>query len=105
VCELFHIQQELLEMSGLKLPYSKTMQLRPEVRLEVGFSDAGATSDPCDPIVRNGYLGAENQLIRVQISDAGSGGSLGSGVSSAFMRSAARLLPESVAKLSLIHFR
>jgi hypothetical protein len=49
----------------------RTMQLRPEVRLRVGFGNAGGTPDPCDPIAQNGYLGAENQTIRVQISDGG----------------------------------
>jgi hypothetical protein len=49
----------------------RTMRLRPEVRLRVGFSNAGGMPDPCDPIAQNGYLGAENQTIRVQISDAG----------------------------------
>jgi hypothetical protein len=55
----------------------RTMQLRPEVRLRVGFSNAGGTPDPCDPIAQNGYLRAENQTIRVQISDAGNAGSPG----------------------------
>ena len=55
----------------------RTMQLRPEVRLRVGFGNAGGTPDPCDPIAQNGYLGAENQTIRVQISDAGNTGSPG----------------------------
>ena len=54
-----------------------TMQLCPQLRLQVGFSDDGATPDPCDPIAQNGYLGAENQTIRVQISDAGNTGSSG----------------------------
>jgi hypothetical protein len=56
----------------------RTMQLRPEVRLRVGFSNAEGTPDPCDPIAQNGYLRAENQTIRVQISDAGNAGSSGS---------------------------
>ena len=34
----------------------RTMQLRPEVRLRVGFGNAGGTPDPCDPIAQNGYL-------------------------------------------------
>jgi hypothetical protein len=55
----------------------RTMQLRPQVRLRVGFSNAGGTPDPCDPIAQNGYLRAENQTIRVQISDVGNAGSPG----------------------------
>ena len=38
-------------------------------RLEVGFVNT-ATSSPCDPVAQGGYLGADNQLIRVQISNA-----------------------------------
>ena len=50
-----------------------TMRLRSETRLQVSFADEGATTDPCDPIVTSGYLGADNQLIRVQIGDPSNG--------------------------------
>jgi hypothetical protein len=50
-----------------------TMRLRSETRLQVSFPDEGATTDPCDPIVTSGYLGADNQLIRVQIADPSNG--------------------------------
>ncbi|HEX6086065.1 MAG TPA: DUF6519 domain-containing protein [Thermoanaerobaculia bacterium] len=36
-------------------------------RLQVGFSGQGLKPDPCDPAADPGYLGAENQLIRVAI--------------------------------------
>jgi hypothetical protein len=48
-----------------------TMQLLPQAALKVGFTQAASASDPCDPVATGGYLGADNQLIRVQISDAG----------------------------------
>jgi hypothetical protein len=48
-----------------------TMRLLPAVRLQVGFTQDVAASNPCDPVATGGYLGADNQLIRVQISDAG----------------------------------
>ena len=48
------------------------MRLLPGVRLQVGFTDAGATTGPCDPIATGGYLGADNQLIRVRIDTSGS---------------------------------
>jgi hypothetical protein len=48
-----------------------TMQLLPQAALQVGFTQAASASDPCDPVTTGGYLGADNQLIRVQISDAG----------------------------------
>jgi hypothetical protein len=50
-----------------------TMRLLPQAALEVSFSQSATASDPCDPVATGGYLGAENQLIRVQISDAGDG--------------------------------
>ncbi len=54
---------------------SATMRLLPEVRLQVGFTSTLSTSNPCDPVAQGGYLGAENQLIRVMIHDPGKGGS------------------------------
>ena len=53
------------------------MRLRPQVHLRVGFAEEGEVPDPCDPIARGGYLGAENQTIRVQIADPGGAGSPG----------------------------
>jgi hypothetical protein len=44
-----------------------TMQLNSVSTLLVGFDNTGTTPDPCDPTVSGGYLGAENQLIRVRI--------------------------------------
>ncbi len=44
-----------------------TMQLKPTARLEVGFTNPGSDTDPCDPQASGGYLGADNQLIRVRI--------------------------------------
>ncbi|HMD96341.1 MAG TPA: DUF6519 domain-containing protein [Terriglobia bacterium] len=45
-----------------------TMRLSSRGRLEVGFSGQTGSSDPCQPQNQGGYLGADNQLIRVQIS-------------------------------------
>ena len=46
-----------------------TLRLLPQVTLQVSFETAPATPAPslCDPVAQGGYLGAENQLIRVQI--------------------------------------
>ncbi|HEY4364584.1 MAG TPA: DUF6519 domain-containing protein [Bryobacteraceae bacterium] len=49
------------------------MRVRPFGRLEVGFVPTGVAT-PCDPAAQGGYLGADNQLIRVQISSTGKGG-------------------------------
>lgn len=43
-----------------------TMRLVPQLGLEVGFTQAVATRDPCDPVATGGYLGSDNQLIRVR---------------------------------------
>jgi hypothetical protein len=51
-----------------------TMRLLPQVALQVGFTGAISTSNPCDPVAQGGYLGAENQLIRVMIANPGSSG-------------------------------
>ena len=58
-------------------PY--TMRLTPTATLLAGFDQSKAPPDPCDPVAVGGYLGADNQLIRVQISaDSGSPSSSGS---------------------------
>jgi hypothetical protein len=46
-----------------------TMRLRPLAALQVSFTSLPSTSNPCDPVAQGGYLGAENQLIRAQVSD------------------------------------
>jgi hypothetical protein len=42
-------------------------ELVSKARLTVGFSGAGPSEDLCKPKVTGGYLGAENQAIRVQL--------------------------------------
>jgi hypothetical protein len=44
-----------------------TMRLKPQAALQVSFSNTPSSTNPCDPVAQGGYLGAENQLIRVQI--------------------------------------
>lgn len=44
-----------------------TMQLLSRSRLEVTFQVPAGADDPCAPAASGGYLGAENQLIRVQV--------------------------------------
>lgn len=46
-------------------------ELRPNAELSVGFSDTGNSGDLCKPVAAGGYLGAENQAIRVQLIDEG----------------------------------
>jgi hypothetical protein len=40
-------------------------------RLTVGFDPAGVTDDPCKPATHAGFLGADNQTFRVQITAPG----------------------------------
>ena len=44
-----------------------SMRLTPAARLQVGFTQTAGANTPCDPIASGGYLGADNQLIRVRI--------------------------------------
>jgi len=51
-----------------------TMALRPQVALQVvSFAATPTTSNPCDPVAQGGYLGADNQLIRLQIGESTNG--------------------------------
>jgi hypothetical protein len=43
----------------------------PDTKLQVSFDNTGKKDDLCSPSVIGGYLGAENQAIRVQIVDGG----------------------------------
>lgn len=47
---------------------AKTMRLEPTATLMVSLSSSVSKPDPCNPQAQGGYLGADNQLIRVQIS-------------------------------------
>jgi hypothetical protein len=51
-----------------------TARLKPQAALQVSFSSTPSSINPCDPVAQGGYLGAENQLIRVQITGAGANG-------------------------------
>jgi uncharacterized protein DUF6519 len=44
-----------------------TMRLDTTARLQVSFTSTGIPPDPCEPEAQGGYLGADNQLIRVQV--------------------------------------
>jgi hypothetical protein len=46
---------------------SSTMLLGSAARLEVSFDPVPPTAGPCEPAATGGYLGPENQMIRVQV--------------------------------------
>lgn len=50
---------------GFKLD-PETMRLLPQVALQARFPAPAAPTNPCDPVATGGYLGAFNQLIRVE---------------------------------------
>jgi hypothetical protein len=58
----------LLAQDGVGLD-PKTFQLLSSARLQVGFVPPAGQPDPCDPPAQGGYLGADNQLIRVTVID------------------------------------
>jgi hypothetical protein len=45
-------------------------ELASDARLQVSYDPSGVSNDLCTPTVAGGYLGAENQAIRVQIVDS-----------------------------------
>ena len=45
------------------------MRLLPQVSLQVSFGSSSVPTNPCDPSAQRGYLGADNQLIRLQIAN------------------------------------
>ena len=51
-----------------------TMMLESSATLQVGFSTDSSSGTLCDPVAQGGYLGSENQLIRVQIADVNEDG-------------------------------
>ena len=50
---------------------SRTCELQSDTRLTVTFDPTGVDEDLCTPAARSGYLGAENQAIRVQVTAPG----------------------------------
>src|ERR1044071_7098202 len=58
---------------GLTPDYS-IMRLKPASTLKVSFPPPPLPPDPCEPAAAGGYLGADNQLIRVQISGVDANG-------------------------------
>jgi hypothetical protein len=61
--------------AGMGLTFDPaTMRLDSSATLEVSFQQAATGPTPCDPVAQGGYLGAENQLIRVQIASVAESG-------------------------------
>jgi len=50
-----------------------SMRVESAALLQVSFSNAPAAPGPCQPVATGGYLGAENQMIRVMVTGGGTG--------------------------------
>jgi hypothetical protein len=59
------VQQDLAA-DGVTLDPA-TLQIMSQARLQVGFVPGPASTDPCTPAAAGGYLGADNQLVRVTV--------------------------------------
>jgi hypothetical protein len=55
-------------------PHYDTMRLLSSATLQVSFPPSDQSPDPCEPPATGGYLGADNQLIRIQISSVDGNG-------------------------------
>ena len=60
-----HLWREVLHFGSINAQHEREV----DARLRVTFNTSGVTDDLCNPSVAGGYLGAENQAIRVQIVD------------------------------------
>ena len=49
----------------------ETMQLQSRMRLKVEYGSPSDASDSCQPVAQAGFLGSENQLIRVMVISGG----------------------------------
>ena len=59
---------DLLTADGVTIDPA-TLQLMSQARLQAGFVPGPPAADPCTPAAAGGYLGADNQLIRVTVID------------------------------------
>jgi hypothetical protein len=57
-------------ISGLTGTLNGELELTVDARLTVSFDPGGVPADLCSPPIQGGYLGAENQAIRVELIDA-----------------------------------
>jgi Family of unknown function (DUF6519)/IPT/TIG domain len=61
-------------LAGQGLQFDATsMMIESQTTLQVSFTNAPASPGPCQPVATGGYLGAENQLIRVMVASVDSG--------------------------------
>jgi hypothetical protein len=62
-----------LSSAGLQFDPA-TMRAESAAALKVSFTNPTVAPGPCQPVMTGGYLGAENQMIRVMVADADTSG-------------------------------
>jgi Family of unknown function (DUF6519) len=62
-----------LQSAGLQFDPA-TMRAESAAALQVSFTNPTVAPGPCQPVMTGGYLGAENQMIRVMVADADTSG-------------------------------
>jgi hypothetical protein len=62
-----------LQSAGLQFD-AATMMVKSTTTLQVSFADIPTAPSLCQPVVTGGYLGAENQMIRVMVTNADTSG-------------------------------
>jgi hypothetical protein len=62
-------QQVVTLLGGEGITISPSLQLMSSATLQAGFVQGAATQDPCAPSAAGGYLGADNQMVRVTVTD------------------------------------
>jgi hypothetical protein len=61
-------------LTGQGLRFDATsMLIESQTTLQVSFTNAPASPGPCQPVATGGYLGAENQLVRVMVASVDAG--------------------------------
>jgi hypothetical protein len=91
---------ETLQQMGLQLN-TATLELQYAATLKVSFFPPKQSSDPCCPPAQGGYLGADNQLVRVAVSSfSGTSGALLWGWNNASFLYRATVVSPTVLKLS-----
>lgn len=66
-CSAIKVAADNWEHKGLNF-HKSTLRLKSWGTLKVAFQNLNSSSDPCNPEAHGGYLEADNQLIRIQIS-------------------------------------
>ncbi len=62
-------QEVVTQLGGEGITISPSQQLLSSATLQAGFAQGAGMQDPCAPSAAGGYLGADNQMVRVTVTD------------------------------------